>query len=182
MKFEDILNNGKLWAVVYDGSNENVLTRTLSNWVNIDYLASFFGENLEDLGKYFKITNIDSAIYDTITDAASLSCLILDVSPTANLELLFRPLEPSRYSEMILSREKAKGKRVSGHPSWLRIYAIKLDNGVYLVTGGAIKLTHQMEERQHTLDELKRMELVRNYLIDNGVIDVDGLNEYNDAI
>ena len=64
----------------------------------------------------------------------------------------------------------------------MRIYAIKLDNGIYLVTGGAIKLTHLMEERQHTLDELKRMEQVRNYLIDNGVLDVDGLYEYNDEI
>lgn len=182
MKFEDVLNNGKLWAVVYDGCNENILTKTISNWVNIDYLTKFFCENVEDLEKYFKITNIDAAIYDTITDAATLSCLILDVSPDANLEQLFRPLEPSRYSEMVLSREKAKGKSVSGHPSWLRIYAIKLDNGIYLVTGGAIKLTHLMEERQHTLDELKRMEQVRNYLIDNGVLDVDGLYEYNDEI
>lgn len=26
MKFEDILNNGKLWAVVYDGDNQDILT------------------------------------------------------------------------------------------------------------------------------------------------------------
>ena len=165
--------------MVYDGNEEDILTRTLSNWVNIDFLTKFFTENSEDLDRYFKITNIDEAIYDTVADAASLSCLILDVSPMANLDMLFRPLEPSRYSEMTLSREKAKGKRVSGHPSWLRLYAIKLDKGVFLVTGGAIKLTHLMDERQHTLEELKRMEQVRNYLLDNGVIDNEGLIEYN---
>lgn len=179
MKFEDILNNGKLWSVVYDGNEEDILTRTLSNWINIDFLTKFFTENIEDLDKYFKITNIDEAIYDTVADAASLSCLILDANPMANLDMLFRPLEPSRYSEMTLSREKAKGKRVSGHPSWLRLYAIKLDKGVFLVTGGAIKLTHLMDERQHTLEELKRMEQVRNYLLDSGVIDNEGLIEYN---
>ena len=36
-----------------------------------------------------------------------------------------------------------------------------------------------MKDRQHTLNELKRMEQVRNYLIENGVIDSDGLIEYN---
>ena len=78
---------------------------------------------------------------------------------------------------MLLSREKAKGKRSSTHNSWLRIYAIKLDEGTYLVTGGAIKLTHLMAEREHTLNELRKMEMVRNYLLDNGVRDADGIKE-----
>ena len=46
-----------------------------------------------------------------------------------------------------------------------------------LSTGGAIKLTPMMAEREHTLNELKRMELVRNYLMDNGIVDVDGIKE-----
>lgn len=179
MKFEDVLKNGKLWAVVYDGSSEDILTQTLSDWVNIDYLKKFFLENRQDLESYFKITNVDVAIYDTVADAASLSCLILDASPSTNLDYLFRPLEPSRYSEMLLSKEKAKGKRLSGHPSWLRLYAIKLDRGIFLITGGTIKLTHLMQDRQHTLNELKKMEHVRNYLIDNNIIDSAGLLEYN---
>ncbi|MBR6001785.1 MAG: hypothetical protein IK045_02865 [Bacteroidales bacterium] len=178
MRFEDVLRNGRLWAVVYDGDTENVLTKTLSKWIDIDYLSAFFADNRNDLQRFFKITNLDDAIYDTITDAMSLSCLILDVSPEADLDRLFRPLEPGRMSEMVLSREKAKGARVSGHASWLRLYAIKLDDGIFLITGGAIKLTHLMQERQHTLIELRRMEMVRNYLIENGVIDSDGLIEY----
>ena len=47
----------------------------------------------------------------------------------------------------------------------------------YLITGGAIKLTHLMSERGHTLNELKKMEKVRNYLIDNGIFDVEGIKE-----
>lgn len=180
MKFEDVLHNGKLWAVVYEGESVDILTLTLSNWIDLDYLSTFFTNNRKDLETYFKITNLDDAIYDTVADAASLSCLILDINPDANLNLLFRPLEPSRMAEMVLSREKAKGKRVSGHASWLRLYAIKLDDGIFLVTGGAIKLTPQMKDREHTLNELKRMERVRNYLIDNNVIDRDGLAEYNE--
>ena len=177
MKFEDVLHNGRLWAVVYDGDSQNVLNKTFADWMDIGFLQSFFNLNKRDLEQYFHITNVDEAIYDTIADAASLSCLILDINPDADLDSLFRPLENYRIREMSLSREKAKGNRRSGHSSWLRIYAIKLEKGVYLATGGAIKLTPMMAEREHTLNELKRMELVRNYLMDNGIVDVDGIKE-----
>lgn len=72
---------------------------------------------------------------------------------------------------------KGKGKRQTTHSSWLRLYAIKLEKGIYLITGGAIKLTQLMSEREHTINELKKMEMVRNYLLDNGIIDADGIKE-----
>lgn len=177
MRFEDVLHNGRLWAVVYDGDTQDILTKTFANWLNPAFLEDFFSRNSKDLEAYFHITNLDLAIYDTISDAVSLSCLILDIRPEANLDVFFRPLENQRIREMLLSREKAKGKRQSSHNSWLRIYAIKLDKGIYLITGGAIKLTHLMSEREHTLNELKKMEMVRNYLLDSGIVDADGIKE-----
>ena len=180
MVFEDILGNRKLWAVVYDGDSVDILTKTLSEWMNPAYLSLFFSNNAEDLEKYFNITNIDLAVYDTITDAASLSCLILDFSPDASLDELFRPLENYRIREMLLSKEKAKGKRLSNHTSWLRLYAIKLEPNIYLVTGGAIKLTPKMNEREHTLKELQKMEMVRNFLLNNGIVDAEGIIEYSE--
>ena len=177
MRFEDILHNGKLWAVVYDGDTEDILVKTFSNWLDPGFLEDFFSRNMHDLESYFHITNVDQAIYDTIADAASLSCLIMDINPDADLDRLFRPLENQRIREMLLSREKAKGKRSVTHASWLRLYAIKLDQGIYLITGGAIKLTYLMAEREHTLRELQKMEMVRNYLLDNGVVDADGIKE-----
>lgn len=177
MRFDDILHNGKLWSVVYNGDEQDILTKTFENWLNPEYLEDFFRKNIKDLETYFHITNLDVAIYDTIADAASLSCLMLDIRPDADLDYLFRPLANFQTHEMLLSREKAKGKRYSTHRSWLRIYAIKLGRGTYLVTGGAIKLTHLMADREHTLHELKKMEMVRNYLLDNGIIDTDGIKE-----
>ena len=34
-----------------------------------------------------------------------------------------------------------------------------------------------MAEREHTLRELARMEQVRNFLIEQGAVDIDGLKE-----
>lgn len=46
------------------------------------------------------------------------------------------------------------------------------------ITGGAIKLTRTMQEREHTLKELRKMEQVRNLLIEQGAIDADGFEDY----
>lgn len=91
---------------------------------------------------------------------------------------MFRPLENSRTQEMALGKEKARLHNTPRHASWLRIYAIKLDPGIFIVTGGAIKLTATMQEREHTLQELLKMEKVRSYLLEQDVIDSDGFTDF----
>lgn len=79
---------------------------------------------------------------------------------------------------MMLGREKARLDNRYRHASWLRLYAIKLSAGIYIITGDAIKLTATMQERQHTLNELAKMEKVRNFLIKENIIDEDGFADY----
>lgn len=177
MEFDKILEDGRLWAVKYEGEKENAFDLLFSCWYDLNWLREFFRENIADLSSFFHITDVYEAVMDTIEEAKHLECLMLDISPGANLDILFKHLENTRFAEMSLGREKAKGRGVQ-HPSWLRIYAIKIEPGVYLVTGGAIKLTATMSERKHTLAELAKMEKVRNQLIDNGVYDLDGINDY----
>ena len=178
MEFDKILEDKRLWAVKYDGETENCFDLLFSRWYDMNWLRSFFQENIEDLSSFFRITDVYEAIMETIDEARRLECLMLDITPDANLDQLFKHLENNRYSEMSLGREKAYGDGGYHHASWLRIYAIKIEPGVYLVTGGAIKLTATMGERKHTLAELAKMEHVRNYLLDNGVYDLDGFNDY----
>ncbi|MBD5193817.1 MAG: hypothetical protein HDS91_04790 [Bacteroidales bacterium] len=178
MEFNRITENGTLWAVRYDNCLDNVLDTILDQWNDVMWLRSFFKQNIEDLTSYFKITDVNEAIYDTIEDSERLQCLIMDISPNADLDKIFRPLENMRASEVMLSKEKARVRNNPRHASWLRIYAIKLDPGIYIITGGAIKLTRTMQEREHTLVELARMEKVRRYLLDNDITDVDSFNDY----
>ncbi|MBQ2060662.1 MAG: hypothetical protein II491_05260, partial [Prevotella sp.] len=74
--------------------------------------------------------------------------------------------------------EKARLRKVVGHSSWLRIYAIKLASGVFVITGGAIKLTLRMDEREHTRQELRKMDMVRRFLLSENIIDEDGFADY----
>ena len=181
MTFDRILDNNTLWAVRYDNADDNALQQLFSQWNDPEWLVEFFLANMSDLESYFKITDVNQAIYDTIDDNLRMQCLILDISPESNLDMLFRPLHNSRANEMLLGKEKARIKQRPQHASWLRIYAIKLEPGCYIITGGAIKLTRTMQEREHTLQELVKMEKVRNYLINEGAIDVDGFEDLLNA-
>ena len=178
MKFDDILGDDRLWAVVYDGETENILSKVFSQWMDLESLYYFFEKNLSDLSAYFRITDISQAVFDTVTDAMALKAVLMDVGPNADLDQIFRPLQNSRANEMVLSKEKAKGTRNTGHASWLRIYALKFEPDAYLITGGTIKLTRTMEEREHTRHELIRLEQVRNFLLEQGAVDLDGFKDY----
>ena len=178
MNFDKILDNNSLWAVRYKGEKDNALQLLFEQWSDPEWLITFFQNNMSDLKAYFKITDINQAIYDSIDDSMRMQCLILDLTPDTDLDNLFRPLENERSGDMILGKEKAKIKNRPRHASWLRIYAIKLEPGCYIITGGAIKLTRTMQEREHTLVELKKMESVRNFLIEGGAVDVDGFVDF----
>ena len=87
-----------------------------------------------------------------------------------------------RTSDMLLGKEMACFRNTLRHASWLRIYAIKLEPGIYIITGGAIKLTRTMQEREHTLVELARMEKVRRFLINNDIADKDSFMDFLNEI
>ena len=132
----------------------------------------------DDLNAYFKITDIKEAISDTIEDSERLRYIIMDISPETDLSKIFRPLDNNQASDVMLQKEKARLKRKYGHSSWLRLYAIKLIQGNYIITGGAIKLTATMQEREHTRQELVKIDRVRRYLLEEGIIDDEGFIEY----
>jgi len=178
MTFDNITEDGRLWATRYDGATDNALFELFDQWNGVVWLRDFFKKNIDDLSAYFKITDVNQAITDTIEDSEKLQGIILDLSPDADLDKLFRPLDNNRYSDMLLGKEKAKLKRQLRHSSWLRIYAIKLAQGVYVITGGAIKLTATMEEREHTRKELTKMEQVRRFLISENVVDDDSFKDF----
>ncbi|NDV65900.1 hypothetical protein [Bacteroides sp. 224] len=166
-----ITDDGRLWAIQYPNQESDELTRLFDEWNNPIVLYDFFKKNWNDT-TYFQISSIREAIEKTIEESEVLERIVLDISPDADLDIIFRNL--SNYTHE-LYLEKAKGKI---NRSWLRLYAIKLSTGIYIITGGAIKLTATMEEREHTRQELVKIENVRNFLIENGIVDEDGFFDY----
>lgn len=178
MKFVRVIDGyDHLWAVKAQDKEADELTLLFRNWTNGDYLLDFFMEHFDDLKGYFHIERLDEAVSDTFEDAEDLQELVLDFPYTEHLDSLFKPLDITDAQSTELSREKARNWDRKRHASWLRIYAIRLDPDVYVVTGGAIKLTRTMQEREHTALELQKLNRCKAFLKSNGVFDQDSFVE-----
>ena len=118
MNFEEIFKD-KLWAVRYDSEDQNVLYKLFKDWNDVVWLKDSFEKNIDDLSAYFKITNLNQAIYDTIEDAEKLECLICDINENSNLDELFRHLEPQRTKDVFLAKKKQKENTQTGTPRGL---------------------------------------------------------------
>lgn len=162
-----------LWSVKYPEKEADELTMLFRNWSNGNYLLDFFLSNMEDLKNFFHVQRISEAIKDTVEDAQVLQKLILDFPYTEHLDGLFHPLSLSDNRVTEMTREKARNWNRDRHASWLRIYAIRVQEEVFVVTGGAIKLTPAMQDRPHTQEELEKLNQCREFLKNNGVIDQD---------
>ncbi len=167
-----------LYSFKYEGEGMNELERLLDLWNDVVYLTDFFDEQEEYL-EYFGYESA-RAVTKTIDDARDLDELLINLESRSDysLEQFFRPLDDREYRPVSLSRQKAKQRQ-----SWLRLYAIKIDVERFVITGGAIKLTHKMEEADHTKNELVKLERCRAYLRSKGVFDdhsfYDLFNELN---
>ena len=178
MKFVRVIDGyDHLWAVKAQDKEADELTLLFRNWTNGDYLLDFFMEHFDDLKGYFHIERLDEAVSDTFEDAEDLQELVLDFPYTEHLDSLFKPLDITDAQSTELSREKARNWDRKRHASWLRIYAIRLDPDVYVVTGGAIELTRTMQEREHTALELQKLNRCKAFLKSNGVFDQDSFVE-----
>lgn len=166
-----------LWAVKYNAREDDELTALFKRWNNAEYLFNFFMHNYEDLKSYFRIERISEAVSDTFEDADALEELILEFPYTENLDEIFHPLDITDANQVSLSRNKARNWNRNRHASWLRIYAIRVEPNIYIITGGAIKLTRTMQEREHTRIELDKLNRCKNYLKSHGVFDIDSFVE-----
>ena len=72
MTFDKILDDKRLWAVKYDGEKANCFDQLFSSWYDMNWLRSFFQENLADLSSYFHITDVYEAVMETIDEAKKL--------------------------------------------------------------------------------------------------------------
>lgn len=173
MEFKAIFADNYLHAVCFD-SGKDELSLAFQNWFDIEYLMDFFESNITDLRSgFFGHQTVEKAVTQTLQDAKVLQNRIENISTLKGkkqeeaINDLFKPLDNRTAYDL---RAKAKVKRPK---SWLRIYAIKFD-GVIVVTGSAIKLSHQMKEKEHTKKELQKLDKVKDFLREQGVSDADG--------
>jgi hypothetical protein len=155
-----------------DGNDE--LSNTFENWNDPEYLKLFFEEHIQDLqsGFYGNIT-IEEAIGNTLEEAEVLENQLYETAINGKqneqftLQSLFKPLNDNETNTPPLQKNKLKG---FNKKSWLRIYAIRIGPNLFVISGGAIKLTHKMD-REHLKHEIRKLEITKDYLKSKGIFD-----------
>lgn len=163
----------------YSGQDSDEFDRLFDKWYDPIYLEDFFKQNEKDLksGFYGKIS-IKEAVMLTISEAEELEKQLMGIYDSTDehpkfLNSLFKPLDNTTLTKDGLEKSKAYG---TIEKSIIRLYAIKVPDNSYVITGGAIKLTKTMMESKHTQDELIKMDNCLAYLRNQGIYDEDGLN------
>jgi len=163
---------GRLYSFVYginDGELvDNELDRLLDLWTDVSYLHEFAKKNM--------VEDVKGFVKRRFEDAEKLQDLLYEIEREGKpLEHYFMPLENSEIGFKVLSKQKGKVSKWDG----LRLYAIKIDNDCYVITGGAIKMCRMMEDHPETKKELVKIDRARDYLKENGVVDSDSFFEFN---
>lgn len=173
-----VLVKDSLYAVGYDNEVKDTYSSLLDNWQDVEYLEQFFEDNKTDLqsGFYENIT-IEDAVLQTQAEAAKFDKKIYNAATTGMFnedkpieEVLFNTLHKDVYDHIHIP-SKAYGPN---YKSWLRFYAIRIAPNLYVISGGAIKLTEAMTT-EHLKQELFKLKLTANYLKEIGLIEEEDL-------
>src|SRR5690606_29491835 len=163
--------HNKLYAI-QTGDGNDVFTECFENWQNPLYIAeylknqppilSFFGVGKKEARKL--ILKESEKFYTEILS------IVRGEIPASTLDnYIFIPLHENDDFNIPLVASKAYG--TASGKSFLRIYAIRLSDGSYLVVGGIIKLHRTMQESEEGKEILRKLKIWENYLRKHGIGD-----------
>ncbi|TWF35865.1 hypothetical protein FHW36_108221 [Chitinophaga polysaccharea] len=166
-------NSDGLYSMHYLNSSCSEYNCTMNFWRNRYSLSAFFEHNIADLESgFWGNISIKDAVDTTIDEADVFETTLVRYcnDRTRNLEYIFQPLFNSEYRLISLQKSKAKLRR-----SWLRLYALRLDRNCFIITGGSIKLTHNMDA-SHLQKELVKLETTKTFLQSKNILFPEDLN------
>ena len=160
----------RLFAFQFEKERKNELSRLLDDWNDVGKLYQFILENKYDAPMGFSIQEL---VEQLIRNANEIDENLFAISNDPNRDLgeFFKPLHNSEFRVLDLSKQK-------GRRSFLRIYALRIDENCYVITGGAIKFHHLNKDRKHTKIEMEKLNLCRDYLKFHVVFDDASFYEF----
>lgn len=171
-----------LWALEQEGEAMNEFEKFFDICQDAEHMHACCLHHLEDLRASFGYAiSAEEAAEELMDEAEDLMELLVKLGTRqlagTNLQHVFKPLDnrQSNITELQLSKGSVKSK-VRKNPK-LRLYAVRIGENTYIVTGGAIKLTHRMEERPHTQKQLIRLTSVRDWLKGEGIYYPEDLSD-----
>jgi hypothetical protein len=153
----------KLYAFHYSNEAQNELERLLNLWTDTSYLRQYALQN--------KISDVRGFVSEIQEDAVFIEDLLLKMlNDSEPLERFFKPLNNLETQVKTLSLQK--GRRYK-----LRLYAIKIDKDLFVITGGAIKWLFKMADHPDTQKEKLKLQSAQSFFQRHRVFNDDSFFE-----
>ena len=171
-----------IYSIQYDEAEENEFDRLFQQWNDMGYVMQFFDTYQEFLKSpvWQHVSQPEAAARQVLQEATDLEDLFDELySNTQNgdekdFDSHFHYLEGKYKYELERPPMKSYGPN---RPSLLRIYAIRMKENTYLITGGGIKLAEKIQDSPDLKDHvLNNIDKVRSYLKKHGVIDSEDMD------
>lgn len=165
-KIDDIFANETLYAARYNEDGDNELKRLQDLWTNPIEVHKFVKRNGGVLLSRYSIDDLSKMIFK---EAEEIDNILTELKndPTKKLNDFFVPLNDGDSELIPLGKKKGK---IKNGLTFLRLYAIKIEDNCYLITGGAIKMTKKMGGNGEDTDrERSRLDIWRADLHKSGV-------------
>lgn len=162
--------DSRLFSFRYPNEKTHELKRLLKLWNNPVYIIDFITEHAADIPEDIKPMQLASQIENDATTIEDY-LLKLGTNRQGNFEFFFKSLDNNEYQIKPLSKRK-------GRMNFIRLYAIRIDNNCFVITGGAIKFTKLMQDREHTKIELQKLDRCREFLKNKGIYDAESYYEF----
>jgi hypothetical protein len=170
-----------LLSIQYDGEENCEFDKLFDYWENAEYMVDFCLEHAVDVYiKFGYAIDPEAAAQELMDEADDLLEMLVRLArgnrETGILQHLFKPLNNHEFNIVELQLSKGSATTKLRKNTRLRIYAVRIGDNTYVVTGGAIKLTDRMEQRDHTNKELTKLKMVRSWLKSEGISYPEDLN------
>lgn len=167
----------KLYALA--GANgSDVFHQCFQQWQDIAQLHDFFSTNPSSLHHYG--LGKKEAIKKILREAEQFENDILAIARGQEInssldKLIFTPLHLKDDFETPFLQSKAYGQE--GTPGFLRLYAIRLNDGCYIIVGGLIKTTRSLQESEEGKAMLVKLNEAADFLKQNNYEDTYNISE-----
>lgn len=167
---KEIISNS-LYALKTETGGD-VFNECFENWQDVSYLYDFFSSRPDSL-KFYGV-DVSEAVEEICSESEKFFDDILNCAEDKNEEkrldnVIFEPLHANDDFDIPIIEAKAKGK--ARGKSYLRLYAIRLTDGTYIIVGGLIKTTNSLQDDKDGIEMLQKLKKFAQYLRSKDLMD-----------
>jgi hypothetical protein len=167
-----------VYAMLFDDQTENEYDRLFNFWDDPELVLEYVKENIEYLKRpYFEGASVEDIAEKVDKESEELEILIEEYfhDEDKTLQMLFIPIgQQAIIPEHQQTKAFVSDRKYFPKPV-LRMYAIRINENTFVITGGAIKLVKKMKEHLDTKLELDKLEMAKVFLASKGFDTIEAL-------